>query len=151
MRALRLFALIALAACHDSTGPRPYGERIQLTARSVTATPGDTAHIRRVVLESNTITVVGRISTPDPCTQLAAYAKTQGSTIAFTVVATESRGGCVTSLGLFEYTLTAAAPSCPHVTVTHHYVGSNWPDQQVLDVGWICAYAPAAAVRPPGA
>lgn len=153
MRASRLLALTVLLACHDATSPRPYGTPVQLTVRAVTPAPGETAPIRSVVLENNVITIVGWISTPDPCHALAAYAATRGGTVAFTIVATAQQGGCVTSLGSFEYTVTAPSPSCPHVIVTHHYVGSNWPDQRVFDNAWLCALAsPAAAgVRLPGA
>ena len=136
--------LVALAACRDSTAP---GDPVAITVRAVTAAPGDTSHIRAVSLANDTITIVGRIGTPDPCHSISAYRVVSGSQIAFTVVATSSGGGCVTSLGLFEYTLKSRSSSCPAIVVTHHYVGSNWPDQRVFDQAWFCALASPPAGR----
>lgn len=139
MRSLAVLLLLAVAACDGSSNIVQPDRPLPISVRLLGPEPGAADTIRSVTPNGQTVIVVGRIGTPNPCYELSAYRVDAPDVAKITVVATPKPAACVLTTGLFEYTLVSPASGCPHVVIDYHYADARIPDKRVYDQSWFCA------------
>jgi hypothetical protein len=129
-----LAAVCALAGCTELVGPG-HDARLDFTVNSLTV--GEYLPLPEISATGGTgeITVLTKMSAPDPCRRLSAQLGADGRTLRLEVVVDPISQVCVAAVGTFTYTarVYAVNPGRYTVEIRHTYVGSGWPG------GWVHA------------
>lgn len=130
-----LIALLGLSSCGRSSSPVEQNPAAAVVAVAGSdSAPSGVTSPPSLRVSDGTLTVLGVISTPDPCQSIRVFAERTGDARTVVVEATSRGETCIAVLGSFAYRYVAAlTPGSHRVRVEHRYRNTGWSTEVVRD------------------